>query len=180
MPKLQRGSSVPLFIVITLILLAIPAYYWLSLNNFNFSTSSKNVRGVASIGNVYDKPGFSVTVTSTAETWDLVEYLCSSREECLETLDSGKRLGTISGGSTELHEVFVEYSPKWDEYAFIKFYVRPGWSATQREFKIANLGDIPGATREVVSDGTYIYEVVIAPVVEVKNTFYRSAYFTDL
>lgn len=179
MPNLQRGYSVPLFIVIALLLLTIPAYYWLRINNLNFSSSGENVRGVKSIGTPYHKPGFSVSVSTDVETWDLVEYLCNTREECLESISSGRRLGTVSGGPTELHEVFVEYMPSWNDYSYIKYYVRSGWYATQKNFRIAKLGDVPGATKETITDGGVTYEVVLAPVPDLKDAFFVSAHFTD-
>lgn len=174
----QKGYSVPLFLIVTLVVLTVPAYYWVSTNQLNVS-ASRDIRGAASTGNSHSAPGFSVSIVSASPTWDLVEYLCKSQEECSTSLTSGRRLGTVSGGETEFHEVIVEYSAEWQDYKYIKYFVRPGWNASDSNFTVSTLGDIPGSEVLSLAENGDEYVAVIAPISSLKNGFYTSATFSN-
>lgn len=173
----ENGFSA-LILIIVLGLLAIPIYYWVSTNSLGIYKDTE-VKGAQTTGRAYSRPGFSVSIVSNSPTWDLVEYLCTSEEECLKSIDSGRRLGTVSGGKTDFHEVVVDYNPEWDNYDYIKFFVRTGWGSNDTEFQVTEVGDIPGSTIKVISDGTMKYEVVIAPTELLKNTYFASSSFSD-
>jgi hypothetical protein len=175
---MQKGYSVPLIIILVLGLLAVPAYYWTTTNSVNFS-SSKTVKGISTTGNIYASPGFSVSVTSNAETWDLVEYLCKTLEDCTSSLNSGSRWGTISGGKTDLHEVVVESSQDWDDYKYIKYYVRSGWFSKDKGFDVVSIGDMSGSKVHKIVEGGTEYQVVITPVSDLMYSFHKSAHFSD-
>lgn len=175
MLKNQKGFSVPVLLILALLVLAIPAYY-LSSANLN---ERKAIRGASSVGYESSQPGFGVSVLAQSETWDLVEYLCETKEECLSSLTSGRRLGTVSGGQTELHDIFVAYSNEWEDYSYVKFYVRSGWYAENRKFTITELGNIPGAEVHVLIDSGAEYEVIVAPTKDISTTFFQAASFSD-
>lgn len=179
MLKKDLGYSVPIVIVIALLLLVIPAYFFIETNNFN-SSSSENIRGAQTVGDAYAKPGFSVSITAQAATWDLVEYMCKSLDECISSVTAGSRLGTVSGGTTDLHEVIISYSDEWKDYEYIKFYVRSGWYTEGGMFKVIDLGEVPGSDIYTLSDGTNNYEAVIAPISSLTKNFYSSASFSDI
>ncbi len=175
----QEGFAVPLVLIIAAFILAIPAYYWVSSNSLNVSPS-KEIQGASTVNTTSAKPGFSVTVTSNAETWDLIEYLCEDRSECVSSLEAGKRWGTVSGGQADLHEVFVEYSPEWEGYDYIKYYVKPGWFATDSQFVVVDKGEVPGTEVVSLGDGaSTTYKVVLTPVTRISGEFYTSAQFSD-
>lgn len=174
----QRGYSAPVIIIIALLLLALPVFYFVRDNNLS-PFSSRNIQGASSVGNINSYPGFNVSIVSDSETWDLVEYLCKDLKECTLSLTSGRRLGTVSGGKTDLHEVVVGYTPKWDNYSYVKYFVRSGWYSQNKMFKVVDLGDAPGSEVRTISDGAVSYEVVIMPTKNLKNNFYSSAIFSD-
>lgn len=179
MLRKDLGFSIPIVIMIVLFLLIVPVYFFVHTNNFN-SSSSANIKGAQTVGDAYAKPGFSVSVTAQASTWDLVEYMCKSLDECLTSVTAGSRLGTVSGGTTDLHEVVVSYSDEWKDYEYIKFYVRSGWYTNGSMFKVVELGNVPGSDIYTLSDGTNSYETVIAPISSLTKNFYSSATFSDL
>ncbi len=74
--------------------------------------------------------GLKVTVLSPSSSWDLMQYLCKTREECEKSQTSGKWWATVSGAPTteDGHEVFIERSPAWEDYGFLKVMVRQGGS----------------------------------------------------
>lgn len=176
-PTTEQGFSAILLLIILVAFMAVPTYYWYSSSQENYA--AENVKGASTVGAVSDKPGFSVSVVSESPTWDLVEYLCTDEEECLSSLTAGRRLGTVSGGETDLHEVVVEYSTEWDDYEYVKYFVRSGWAGESASFKVSDLGDIPESALHEIKDGSVIYDVVLSPVTVVSGAFYTSATFSD-
>ena len=177
MPNYERGYSVPLLLLVALTLLAVPVSYKFLSNSF--SGSNSNVRGATSIGSVLTQPGMSVSIVSTSQAWDLVEYLCKDLDECLDTLTSGRRLGTVSGGQTELHEIVMVYSREWDDYHYVKLFVRPSWLSSDDMFVVQRLGDVPDSSIHTLTEDGEDYQVVLVPVKELRDTFYVSALFSD-
>lgn len=86
--------------------------------------------------NVYQNKtdGLNVTVISPKSSWDLVQYLCSTREECEKSPTSGKWWATVSGAPTgpDGHEVFIQRSDGWGAYPFIKVYAKSTNGAVYR------------------------------------------------
>lgn len=173
----QRGYSVPAFLILLLLLVAVPVLYWVSTNDL--SASSQDVRGASTTGSILAKPGFKISVSSKANTWDLVEFLCKSLEECTDSLTSGRRLGTVSGGAADMHEIVVEYTSEWDDYKYIKYFVRSGWYSQSQPFDVVDVGEIPGAEVYNISEGMQTYQTVIAPTSSLESSFYSSSHFSD-
>jgi hypothetical protein len=173
----QSGYAAPLILIILLLVLAIPVYFFASSDS---TPESENVRGASSSGNISDA-GFSVLVTSESETWDLVEYLCEDLDSCIKGLDSGKRWGSVSGGKTDLHEVVVGYSNEWKGNEYIKYFVRSGWDVQKGStgFEVVDVGEVPGSDIYSLSDGSSNYDVVIIPISSISKDFYTSAHFSD-
>lgn len=176
---MQKGFSVPIVVVAVVLLLLLPISFWIFKNNFNFSAALDDVKGISTLGDGYSKPGFSVNVISENGSWDFVEYLCKSLEECSQTLYSGNRWKVISGGATSKHEIVVENSADWNNYLYIKYFVKPGWSSPERNFKAVELGLYPELKTYILSDGTNDVEVVIAKIIQGDEKFYKSASFSD-
>jgi hypothetical protein len=163
-----------------LALMSIPTYYWVSNNQLDYLTQENNVKGVSTMKQSSTTAGFGVSIVSSSATWDFVEYLCKTESECLSDLNSGRRLGTVSGGETDLHEVVIEYTPDWNDYEYVKYFVRSGWNSTGKIFNVVSLGEIPGSELYEITEGGEVYNVVLAPISSVKDSFYRSATFSDL
>jgi len=151
-------------ILIIVVLVAFPVGYYFYTQNIN----SDNVKGMSA--DVTRKPGFGVEIVSLGGT---------TLEECTKSAVSGKRSGSVSGGTTQSHEVVVQAKPEWKEYQYIKYLVRPGWSSVDRTFKVLSEGSINGTVVKVLKDGLSSYETVITPVSEVLSVYKQSAIFSD-
>lgn len=75
--------------------------------------------------------GLRVTVISPNASWDLLQYVCKTQGECEKSPTSGKWWATVSGAPTteDGHEVFIEKSPGWAGYGFLKVIVRQAGSS---------------------------------------------------
>ena len=86
--------------------------------------------------NIYQNnvEGLKVTVISPSSSWDLLQYLCKTRNECETSLTSGKWWATVSGAPTteDGHEVFIEKSDGWSGYPYIKLYAKSSGGVTYR------------------------------------------------
>lgn len=173
----QRGFSALILITIVSVLLAVPAYLYASGNLVGLKSVATDVKGASTKASTGS--GFNVFITSQSPTWDLVEYLCTSKEECLTSLNSGRRFGTVSGGETDLHEVVLSYTPEWGNYKYVKYYVRSGLQTSGAIFRVLDEGDIPGTEVETITDGTARYTLVLIPISAVKESFYTSATISD-
>lgn len=166
-------------LVLALSLLLVPILFWGVSNQFNFSFSSPNIKNVKGFqtNDSIDKNGFLITVDSGGVPWELIEYLCVSEEECLESLNSGTRYGIVGGGAEEVSEIVVEYSPKWKNYPFMKFYIKPGSLSSYNVFKVLDLGAIQNSQVKVFEENGKSFEAVIMPLETVSESFNISAKF---
>jgi hypothetical protein len=123
------------------------------------------------------RSGFSVVVNSQNNSWDFFEFLCSSYEECVESLTSGYQLSIISGGQTEGYEIFVEPSADWDSYKFIKYYVRPAWSGSQSVYSPKTLEPVDGMQTHTFEENGV--QAVVAPLTPFTSQFYHTTSFSD-
>jgi hypothetical protein len=168
---MQKGFARPLLLILLFLVIALPLTYKVVSNRIN-STKSENVKGSSSVN---EKPGFSVRIVSADGTWELIQYVCVTQEECTSGLTSGKRVGSVGGGATELQEIFVPTAPEWKDYKYIKYFVKPGWSSTQRVFKISDLGTFANSIKKSFTEA----DAVIAPIESILTTFQKSATFSD-
>ncbi len=144
----------------------------------NSSTSNPDVLGSAqTTSSSATRNGFSVMVVSNSGNWDFFEYLCSSYEECIESLTAGYQLSTISGGQTDGYEIFVEPSDEWDAYKFIKYYVKSGWTDSNTQFVPDMTETIQGA--EIHKFENANIEAVVAPITPFTTQFYNATSFSD-
>jgi len=171
---MRNGFSMPL-VFIAVITSALLVVWIFSAPR---SSSSENVRG-SSTDYLENRVGLSVFINADSSTWDLVEYLCETLPECKESLTSGRRWATLSGGEVSMHEVVIEKSALWDGYSYLKLYVKPRWGSFGKGFKVESLGNVPNSNVYVVSHGNETYETVIIPLKEVSSAYYRSALFSD-
>jgi len=170
---MNRGFTLPILILIIVLLIAIPAVFWVT------TSEGKDIKG-ASSQEVTIQRGFSVFIESQDGTWDLIEYLCTDKEECVEGLDSGESWGTVSGGKTDHHEVLVSYSSAWDTYEYLKVFVRPAWHESTRTFGIKDKSIFEGGEIVEISNNGKKIEVLLIPLDLVRDSFVRTVVFSDV
>ncbi|HXK52674.1 hypothetical protein H6802_01300 [Candidatus Nomurabacteria bacterium] len=168
----QKGYSVPLILIFVFSLVSIPVYYF-----FINQQAAETVKGANTKATT--EPGFGVQISSKSGTWDLVEYLCKDYDSCVSNLTAGTRMGLVSGGVSDLHEVVVSAQDDWSNYSYIKFYVRPSWHSDPINYRVVSLGSIPFSKAVEISDGTRNVEVVVAPLENISSTYIQSAHFSD-
>ena len=168
----MRGFAVPLLLIVV-VLLGGAVFYFFSVN------SRENIKGVSTSIAEQSVPGVMVSVIADSPAWDLVEYVCVSAEECLASLNAGKRVSTVGGGATELREVKVNYSDGWEGFSYLKLYVRPSGLAGGALFSVVTPGDVPGTALEKISNDGESQDVVLVPLDQVSTRFYKSATFSD-
>lgn len=159
---MRKGFTVPLILVLVLVLVLVPLIFWISTNNFN-SSSSNDVMGTTD-SKLPNKPGFSVTVNSGVGVWDLLQTGCVSLEECTQSVSSGRRLATASGGSGVNNTVNVYIDPNWSSYEYLKLYVRAGWGANTQGFDIESSGELDNVEVVTMSESSTSYSVAILPI----------------
>jgi|GEM_PF-7022064 hypothetical protein len=120
---MSRGFAHPFLLIVVLVLVGVGVVAATSPKLSGLVLGAKNRKE-----NIYDAKavGLKVTVISPKASWDLVEYLCDTREQCQTSLTGGKWWATVSGAPTtqDGHEVFIEKAADWTEYSFLKLVVR--------------------------------------------------------
>jgi len=169
---MKKSNLIPLVLVISTFLILPIAFFFLNSKNLN-----GNVQGLKTQAN---KKGILLKITSNYGTWDMTKYFCKTKDDCLTSLFSGKIIDTTSGGVVENSFVTVEYSPEWNNYEFIKVFVKQGWGTSTRTFKAEDASVIPGVTIEKFTYGGTNYNVVLIPLTSVTGELLEAASFSDL
>ncbi len=104
--------------------------------------------------------GLKVTVISPNASWDLMQYVCKTRDECEKSPTSGKWWATVSGAPTteDGHEVFIEKSSGWADYGFLKVVVRQANPVSQYldpvgysgKSLVVSILDLDSADRDII------------------------------
>lgn len=168
---MRKSSLIPLALIISVFLI-LPIAFWF----INSKNSNENVQGVKTRSDV---KGVIVKVYSNYGTWDMAKYICKTKEECLSSLVSGKNLDTTSGGVVEEHFVTIEYSQDWNNYEFLKVFVKPGWGSQTRTFKTSVLGGVSGVSVNRVSSGGANYDVILIQLNNIGGELLEAASFSD-
>jgi len=168
----MRRGSVWLLLLIIIVFITIPAAYWF----FGYKNSQESIKGAKTSGS---QTGFYVTVNSNLETWDLNSYLCKTKDDCLGSLTSGYKLDTFSGGRVSGHQINFSYNPGWEQYQYLKLFVKSGWGSQTKSFVVAEGGNITGTVVDQVNDDGYKQDVVLIPINSIKDSFQKSAVFSN-
>lgn len=104
-----------------------------SLLGKNIQKSALVKQTVLSAKTTQPEIGLKINVKSSG-SWDLLEYLCKTKTECSQNVESGRRTQTISGGASEGHEVLVVPDESWTNYTYLKVYIKPSWGAMSGKF----------------------------------------------
>jgi hypothetical protein len=168
---MKKGSSLPLLLMIVAFL-AIPLGFWF----FYSKSNSDNVKGANSMGN---GKGVYFNVASNLTTWNLMSYLCKDAEACVASPEAGYQLETVSGGKTSNYQVTLPYQDSWNEYSYLKVYVKSGWGNQSKVFNIVKIGKINDSYVKQNSFDGVSYHMLMIPLKEIKNSLLESATFSD-
>ena len=171
---MRKGIAAPIIIILFgLITVAVMGLSGLLSSHRRGET----VRGVSI--SPAEQPGFSVAVASTG-TWDLYEYLCTEDDACLESAASGKRYTTVSGAPTAGHEVVLTYSKDWENFDYIKLFVKSGWGVTAVDYNVNVLDSVASEAVTVLKDSSDDLEMLIIPVSAIDDNYVGEvALFSD-
>jgi len=167
---MKKFSLLPLIIIVA-VFLAVPVTFWALSSSKN---SSDDVRGVKT--GVF---GLIIEVSSKNGFWDMSEYLCKDREECLESLQSGKFLEKTSGGGVDDQYVTLRYSSDWGSYQYLKIYVEPGWGSMERDFNASLKEHVENSSVEKLNSNGNEYEIVLVPTAGLDSNIFDVARFSD-
>lgn len=155
--KNQNGFALPALLLFVAGFLIIPLGFW-------FVSKQGNVQGIKT-----DTPaqGVAVQIVSQGDSWDLYEYLCETREECVESLTSGKRWESVHGGVTAGSNVFIRYNDVLKDYKYMRVAVK--------QSKGGYLGIRQGAEVARV-EGTQVF---LVPIESLTNNTAKTLEFSD-
>jgi hypothetical protein len=165
----QDGFTLPIVLIFVLAFLAAPLVFWYTNSR---SVTQPSVQGAQSTNS---KEGTHIQVTSQNGAWDLVEYLCKTKDECTESLTSGKKWEAISGGVTSGSSIKINYSELWKDYQYLKVFVKPGWGTATKSYAVKN--EFGATDAQVHSFGND--QALILPVSVVESGNYTFLLFTD-
>ena len=173
---MRKGISNLLLILIVMIFLGVPVLFFVISNKDSFSED--NVQGVSTT-EVSTKKNFYVTVDSPTGSWQLMQYLCSDVDTCLESLTAGTELASVSGGASENNQVMITEAFSWSDFSYLKVFVRSGWGMDESSYVISNIGDIPGTQKSSVESTGDEFEVAIIPISSLGYQTLSSVTFTE-
>lgn len=169
----MRGFSAPLLLIlISGILIG-------SFFVYSKTVSSNNVQGISTESAETLKQGLQLSIVSGNSSWEMLKYLCKTEDECLENLDSGKRLDKMSGSPTELRDISLTPDDAWKEYSYLKVYVRSSLDLINSGFRVLSLGNVPGTLAKDIKSGSSSVGVVLIPIQPLFENFYKSATFSN-
>lgn len=158
--------------------LFIPSAYFLYIYSSGIK-EEKEVKG-ASVSEInIPEKGLSVNVSSKVGTWEMYQYLCDTKDDCLESLMSGTRLGTVGGGVVSDYTIKVVPNSLWEGKEYLKLFIKSGWGSPARSFKVTDIGGVPGTEVENTTYEGITYELLLVPADDVTNFFYNSGSFSD-
>ena len=176
---MQKGFSVSFVVIFIVLFIATPIIFWWATAKNNFSVQN-DIKGASTYDSIQSKNGLLIEISSKQGTWDLFEYLCKTKEECVSSLLGGKRWGTVSGGTTsENHQVIIESSDEWDNNKYLKLFVKSGWGSPERKFGVSGVEYIADTSVETTSYEGDQYQVVVLPLDSVKLRLYKTIVFSD-
>jgi hypothetical protein len=168
---MKKGSALPLILILISFVL-IPLGFWF----YSSQDTSSEVRGASSSK---EDRGFYVAVMSKGGTWDLNVYLCKDRAACVASVDAGYKLDSTSGGQSIGYYVPVKYQPFWNDYNFVKVFVKSGWGSAAKSYFIVDIGEAVGSVDTKINSDGFSQDVLILPIESVINSFVKSAVFSD-
>lgn len=121
---MPKGFAQPYLIVAVLVVIGAGVAVFAGSQNLSGLVLGTKTRNENIYQNRVD--GLKVTVISPDASWDLMQYVCKSRDECESSPTGGKWWATVSGAPTteDGHEVFIEKSNGWIDYGYFKVYAK--------------------------------------------------------
>lgn len=171
----SRGFALPVTTFFVVAFLAIPFLFW-GVSSIN---SNDDVRGATVSSTLKNNKGLITQVYADSGTWDLLMYICKTKEECLQTPTSGKRVVAISGGKVSGRLVPLNYTSDWDGYSVAKIYVKSGWGFGSESYKVLNASDLIYGDLNVIKTVSQEYQVVLINVSDLANKVVGPVIFGD-
>jgi hypothetical protein len=161
----NRGFTAPIVLLLTLFFLILPILFWYSVT----ANSRETVKGSSIIK---DESSVPVKIVSPKNTWDLHQYLCKDKKECLSSLYSGKRYTTTSGGSTSGYFVSLSKPQTTNEYSFLKIFVQANVVKESVKYKIIDTDLLASHAIEItpLTEANEPVDAVLIPIEFFANT----------
>ena len=169
---MKKAFTLPVVIVFIILFISVPLVFL-----FSITRQKNNVKGAQATPPEIEN-GFLVYVSSKSAMWDLNEYLCATQAECAGNLMSGKKWGVVSSGASQRHEVVVQATKEWDQYNYMKLFVKSPYGGGESQFS-ATLSTQGLGTVEKITYENQTYDVVIVSLDEVKSGVHLLAEFLD-
>ena len=83
---------------------------------------------------------------------------------------------TISGGKTTDFRIHFKDNSEWDNYSYLKIYVKGGWGNQEVFYNPIKMGDITGAQLSAIEEQTLTMGCSYSPE-EVRNGYYIGLIF---
>ena len=167
--SMKKSFLIPLIII--LVFAGIPTVFWFLSSKEDID---ENVQGVRS-----GSTGVVLKIVSNGGAWDMFKYVCESREKCLESLESGKKLDVTSGGGLEEQSVAIKYIHEMESQEFMKIFVKPGWGTVERTFSVSLDSNTSDVTIEKMKFGNSDIDIVLIPMTYLHSEVFDLATFVD-
>jgi len=167
--SMKKSFLIPLIIV--LVFAGIPTTFWFLSSKEGVD---ENVQGAKS-----GSTGVVLKIISNGGAWDMFKYACESREKCLESLESGKKLDVTSGGGVEEQSVAIKYTHEMESQEFMKIFVKPGWGTVERTFSASLDSGVSGVSIEKMNVGNNSLDTILIPVKYLQSEVFDLATFVD-
>mgnify|MGYP001013730207 CR=1 FL=1 len=167
--SMKKSFLIPLIII--LVFAGIPTAFWFLSSKENVD---ENVQGVRS-----GSTGVVLKIVSNGGAWDMFKYVCESKEKCLESLESGKKLDVTSGGGIEEQSVAIKYTHEMESQEFMKIFVKPGWGTVERAFNVSLDLDASDVSIEKMNVGNNDFYIILIPMKYLHSEVFDLATFVD-
>ncbi len=160
-----------------LVIFAVVAIVGFGLYYFTHDSDSNDVKGISDLSQ--KSSGVTIYITSKNTSWDLFQYLCKDMEECTKSADSGKRISKTSGDVVDLKNIYISPDANWNNYSYLKLYVRSSYDVISDGFEVVSYGNVPDTDVLELTLGSSKQKAVILPIISILETYYQSASFSN-
>jgi hypothetical protein len=169
-PIYSAGYTMPVVALFVLAFLVAPLGFWIAGSH---DLAQRQVQGAVS---VHLDEGVYVKIISGKGSWDLFQYLCKTQDECTQSLSSGRKWESLSGGITEGSSKRLNYSDTLNGYQFIKVFVKSGWGSSDKNMFRVDVTSLSPEVEMVQIDGA---DAVLIPVDVIKAAAFKQIIFSD-
>jgi hypothetical protein len=117
-------------LVFFLVFIILPVICWYIF----YVKPSQNVKGLSTTR--LEGDGFLLDLKSELGSWNAYIFHCFTKEECVQSLTSGKQASVISGDITDSKLIKLSKDASLDGVKYLKIYVDAGLNSQSRIYKI--------------------------------------------